>query len=223
MTEPVAPRIDTSRPHPARMYDWFLGGKDNYPVDEELGLRILAQDPQAKYAARSNRWFMRRATRLLVRETGIRQFLDVGTGIPTEPNLHQIAQETAPDARVVYVDNDPLVLAHARALLVGTPEGLTRYLHADIRDVDSLGRAPAHHRLLGRVDVAATPSVARRRAARSQRTPWAQPGRAPGAPAMSQRRPAPRSRRDRCAARPPRPGSRPRTAPRRDPRGRPGR
>ncbi|WP_371643526.1 SAM-dependent methyltransferase [Streptomyces mirabilis] len=133
-TGPSAQRIDTSRPHPARMYDWFLGGKDNYPVDEELGRRIMSTDPSAPRSARSNRWFMQRATRWLVRETGIRQFLDIGTGIPTEPNLHQIAQAAAPDTRVVYVDNDPIVLAHAEALLRGTPEGVTEYIQADARE-----------------------------------------------------------------------------------------
>jgi hypothetical protein len=133
-TESAADGIDTSRPHPARVYDWYLGGKDNYPVDERLGQQITARDPGAKRAARSNRWFMQRATRHLVRTAGIRQFLDIGTGIPTEPNLHQIAQSTAPDARVVYVDNDPIVLAHAGALLRGTDEGVTEYVHADVRE-----------------------------------------------------------------------------------------
>ncbi|AKN74218.1 MULTISPECIES: SAM-dependent methyltransferase [Streptomyces] len=126
--------IDTTRPHPARVYDWFLGGKDNYPVDEELGRRIAAMDGDAPKAARANRAFMRRTTRALAAESGIRQFLDIGTGIPTEPNLHQIAQSVAPDARVVYVDNDPIVLAHAEALLRGTPEGVTEYVQADARD-----------------------------------------------------------------------------------------
>jgi hypothetical protein len=133
-TESAADRIDTGRPHPARVYDWYLGGKDNYPVDERLGRQITARDPGAKRAARSNRWFMQRATRHLVRTAGIRQFLDIGTGIPTEPNLHQIAQGAAPDARVVYVDNDPIVLAHAEALLRGTPEGMTEYIQADVRE-----------------------------------------------------------------------------------------
>jgi SAM-dependent methyltransferase len=133
-TQPASPYIDTSRPHPARVYDWYLGGKDNYPVDEELGRQIMAIDTGAPRAARANRWFMQRATRLLARETGIRQFLDIGTGIPTEPNLHQIAQGIAPETRVVYVDNDPIVLAHAGALLRGTPEGVTEYLQADARD-----------------------------------------------------------------------------------------
>ncbi|MFD5793574.1 SAM-dependent methyltransferase [Streptomyces diastatochromogenes] len=133
-TEPAAQEIDTTRPHPARVYDWFLGGKDNYPVDEQLARQITAIDGGAPRAARANRAFMRRATRALAEETGIRQFLDIGTGIPTEPNLHQIAQSAAPDARVVYVDNDPIVLAHANALLRGTPEGVTEYVQADARD-----------------------------------------------------------------------------------------
>jgi hypothetical protein len=132
-TESAGRRIDTSRPHPARVYDWFLGGKDNYPVDEELGRRITAQG-DAPRQARANRRFMERATRVAVREAGIRQFLDIGSGIPTEPNLHQIAQSAVPDARVVYVDNDPIVLAHAAALLHGTPEGATHYLQADARE-----------------------------------------------------------------------------------------
>ncbi|MGW2741479.1 SAM-dependent methyltransferase [Streptomyces sp. NPDC001450] len=134
-TEPAAQEIDTTRPHPARVYDWFLGGKDNYPVDEQLGRQIAAIDGGgAPRAALANRGFMRRTTRALAQETGIRQFLDIGTGIPTEPNLHQIAQSVAPDARVVYVDNDPIVLAHANALLRGTPEGVTEYVQADARD-----------------------------------------------------------------------------------------
>ena len=133
-TESGADRIDTTRPHPARVYDWYLGGKDNYPVDEELGRRIMALDPGAPRAALANRRFMQRAVRHAVRTAGIGQFLDIGTGIPTEPNLHQIAQATAPEARVVYVDNDPIVLAHAEALLRGTPEGVTEYLQADVRE-----------------------------------------------------------------------------------------
>ncbi|MER6036799.1 SAM-dependent methyltransferase [Streptomyces sp. NPDC001835] len=137
-TEPAAQAIDTTRPHPARVYDWFLGGKDNYSVDEQLGRRIAAIDGGAPRAALANRAFMRRATRALAGDLGVRQFLDVGTGIPTEPNLHQIAQSAAPDARVVYVDNDPIVLAHAQALLRGTPQGVTEYLQADARDPDGI-------------------------------------------------------------------------------------
>ncbi|MGW3493700.1 SAM-dependent methyltransferase [Streptomyces sp. NPDC001020] len=129
--------VDTSRPHPARVYDWWLGGKDNYPVDEELGQKILAVDPTVRRGAHANRRFMHKATRALA-QAGVRQFLDVGTGIPTEPNLHQIAQGIVPEARVVYADNDPIVLRHAEALLHGTAEGATDYVHADVRDVDGI-------------------------------------------------------------------------------------
>ncbi|EPH42999.1 SAM-dependent methyltransferase [Streptomyces aurantiacus] len=125
--------IDTSKPHPARMYDWWLGGKDNYPVDEEMGRQLVAMDPRIPAVARANRAFMQRATRWLA-AAGVRQFLDIGTGIPTEPNLHQIAQGVAPDARVVYCDNDPIVLAHAEALLRSAPEGATEYIQGDARD-----------------------------------------------------------------------------------------
>ncbi|WP_460070942.1 SAM-dependent methyltransferase [Streptomyces sp. YKOK-I1] len=130
-------RIDTSRPHPARVYDWWLGGKDNYPVDEELARKILAVDGTVLRGARGNRRFMQRAVRAAA-EAGIRQFLDIGTGIPTEPNLHQVAQGVAPEARVVYADNDPIVLRHAEALLHGTAEGSTEYVHADVRDLAAL-------------------------------------------------------------------------------------
>ncbi|GGZ30687.1 SAM-dependent methyltransferase [Streptomyces poonensis] len=132
--------IDTSRPHPARTYDWFLGGKDNYPVDEELGRKMLALEPRVQVLARVNRAFMHRATRWLA-ENGVRQFLDIGAGIPTEPNLHQIAQRVVPEARVVYCDNDPIVLAHAAALLRGTPEGVTEYVQGDVRDPGSIMEA----------------------------------------------------------------------------------
>ncbi|MFI9586216.1 SAM-dependent methyltransferase [Streptomyces sp. NPDC052236] len=133
-TEPIAARIDTSKPHPARVYDWFLGGKDNYPVDEELGLQIESLDPRTKHIAMSNRWFMQRVTRWMAGRAGVRQYLDIGTGIPTEPNLHQIAQATAPESRIVYTDNDPIVLTHAEALLRSTPEGVTTYIQADVRE-----------------------------------------------------------------------------------------
>ncbi|MBC2865322.1 SAM-dependent methyltransferase [Streptomyces mexicanus] len=131
--------LDTSRPHPARVYDWWLGGKDNYPVDEELARRILAADETAVRGARANRRFMHRAVRVAA-EAGIRQFLDIGTGIPTEPNLHQVAQRVAPESRVVYADNDPIVLRHAEALLHGCAEGSTDYVHADVRDPDTILR-----------------------------------------------------------------------------------
>ncbi|MFS0694444.1 SAM-dependent methyltransferase [Streptomyces nitrosporeus] len=144
-TDSTAHRIDTTRPHPARMYDWFLGGKDNYPVDEELGRKLLRLQPEIKQFARQNRFFMQRAVRRLARHAGIRQFLDIGSGIPTEPNLHQIAQAEAPGARVVYADNDPIVLAHSGALLRGTPEGVTRYLDGDVRDPGKLLEQAAEH------------------------------------------------------------------------------
>ncbi|MFJ6464897.1 SAM-dependent methyltransferase [Streptomyces sp. NPDC091387] len=129
--------IDTSKPHPARMYDWFLGGKDNYPVDEAMGRQMLALEPGIPVMAKVNRAFMHRATRWLSGQ-GIRQFLDIGTGIPTAPNLHQVAQQSAPATRVVYCDNDPIVLAHAEALLKGSQEGAIDYVQADARDVDAI-------------------------------------------------------------------------------------
>ncbi|MGW0787926.1 SAM-dependent methyltransferase [Streptomyces sp. NPDC002911] len=122
------PPIDTSRPHSARVYDSLLGGKDNYPVDEAVARHLPAE---AKAGAFQNRAFMNRATAWLAGE-GVSQFLDIGTGIPTEPNLHQIAQEINPRSRVVYCDNDPIVLRHAEALLVSAPEGATEYVHADV-------------------------------------------------------------------------------------------
>ncbi|GAA1914575.1 SAM-dependent methyltransferase [Streptomyces durmitorensis] len=124
------PTIDTSNPHPARVYDWLLGGKDNYPVDEAVGEKL---PPEAKDAARQNRAFMNRAVAWLASQ-GVDQFLDIGTGIPTAPNLHQIVQEVVPSARVVYTDNDPIVLRHAEALLVSSSEGLTDYIQADVRE-----------------------------------------------------------------------------------------
>ncbi|WP_329613398.1 SAM-dependent methyltransferase [Streptomyces brevispora] len=129
--------IDTSKPHPARMYDWFLGGKDNYPVDEAMGRQMLALEPSIPVMTKVNRAFMHRATRWLS-DQGIRQFLDIGTGIPTAPNLHQVAQLASPTTRVVYCDNDPIVLAHAEALLNGTQEGAIDYVQADARDVDAI-------------------------------------------------------------------------------------
>lgn len=130
--------IDTSRPHPARMYDWFLGGKDNYPVDEAMARQLLELNPLGREMAKCNRAFMHRAIRWLGSDAGIHQYLDIGTGIPTEPNLHQIAQEVSPDSRVVYTDNDPIVLRHAEALLRSSPEGLTDYIQADAREPDRI-------------------------------------------------------------------------------------
>ncbi|MZD08546.1 SAM-dependent methyltransferase [Streptomyces sp. SID5785] len=131
MTAPSSPsRIDTSKPHPARVYDWLLGGKDNYPVDQEVAEKL---PPEARHNAMRNRAFMHRAAAWLA-ENGIDQFLDIGTGIPTRPNLHQIVQRIVPSARVAYADNDPIVLRHAEALLVSSPEGATDYIEADVRD-----------------------------------------------------------------------------------------
>lgn len=127
-------RIDTSKAHPARVYDVFLGGKDNYPVDRAAAAAALAVNARGYLDVRHNRDFLRRAVSFLTREEGIRQFLDIGTGLPTAENVHQIAQRDIPDARVVYVDNDPVVLAHARALLTSGPEGRTDYIDADFRE-----------------------------------------------------------------------------------------
>lgn len=129
--------IDTSRPHPARMYDYYLSGKDYYRVDAEAAERVISLVPGIKDVARVNRRFMHRAVRLLAKQ-GIRQFLDIGTGIPTEPNLHQVVQDVEPSARVMYVDNDPIVLRHAEALLRSTPEGVTKYAQADVREPDKI-------------------------------------------------------------------------------------
>ncbi|MFD5656476.1 SAM-dependent methyltransferase [Streptomyces hirsutus] len=123
------PQIDTGRAHPARVYDWLLGGKDNYPVDEAVGEKL---PPQARDAARQNRRFMHRAAAWLAGQ-GVDQFLDIGTGIPTEPNLHQIVQAVVPAAKVAYTDNDPIVLRHAETLLISSPEGATDYFQADVR------------------------------------------------------------------------------------------
>jgi hypothetical protein len=138
--KPVDLRVDL--PHPARMYDYYLGGKDNFPADREAAEQARAVAPNASIAARANRAFMARAVRHLAGEVGIDQFLDIGTGIPTSPNLHEIAQQAIEGARVVYVDNDPIVLSHARALLTGTPAGRTAYLDADVRDVRRILTAP---------------------------------------------------------------------------------
>jgi hypothetical protein len=126
--------IDTSRPHPARTYDYFLGGKNNFAADREVADKVLAGWPAIRAGVRENRKFLSRAVTYLAGEAGIRQFLDIGTGLPTANNTHEVAQAVAPTARVVYVDNDPLVLAHARALLTSSPEGRTAYIHADLRD-----------------------------------------------------------------------------------------
>jgi O-methyltransferase involved in polyketide biosynthesis len=126
--------IDTTVPHSARIWNYWLGGKDNYAVDRAAGDAYAQVFPGIMDIARSSRSFLTRSIRYLAEGAGIRQFLDVGTGLPTADNTHQVAQKIAPEARIVYVDNDPLVLAHARALLTSTPEGATAYIHADLRD-----------------------------------------------------------------------------------------
>lgn len=123
--------IDTSKPHPARVYDWLLGGKDHYEVDAEVGRKC---PDWFRKAAQQNRDYMERSTRWFTRVYGITQFLDIGTGVPTEPNLHQVAQSVDPSCRVVYADNDPLVCRQSEALLVGTPQGATEYIEADVRE-----------------------------------------------------------------------------------------
>ena len=126
--------IDTTVPHSARIWNYWLGGTDNYAVDREAGDAYKAIFPGIAVVARTSRAFLTRAVRYLAGEAGMRQFLDIGTGLPTANNTHQVAQSVAPESRIVYVDNDPLVLAHARALLTSTPEGATDYIHADMHD-----------------------------------------------------------------------------------------
>jgi hypothetical protein len=135
--------VDTSVSRSARVWNYWLGGKDNYPVDHEAGDGFAAILPSIVDVARASRAFLVRAVRYLVAEAGIRQFLDVGTGLPTANNTHQVAQATAPECRIVYVDNDPMVLVHARALLTSTPEGVTHYVDADLQDTDTVLREAA--------------------------------------------------------------------------------
>ena len=130
--------IDTSVAHPARRYNYWLGGSDNFEADRISGDASVAAMPTVRIAAMENRRFLRRAVTYLVEEAGIRQFLDIGTGIPTADNVHEVAQAIDPKTRVVYVDNDPIVLAHARRLLATAPGGATAYIHADLRDPDSI-------------------------------------------------------------------------------------
>ena len=132
------PDFDTSVPHIARVYDYWLGGKDNFAADRELGERTLQAYPNLVFSVRANRAFLTRTVRFLAAEAGIRQFLDIGTGIPTNNNTHQVAQRVAPEARIVYVDNDPIVLSHARALLTSKPEGACAYLDADLHEPDKI-------------------------------------------------------------------------------------
>ena len=137
------PTIDTTKAHAARMYDYLLGGKDHFAVDRETAEKALQAVPTGRISARENRAFLGRAVRYLVAEAGIRQFLDIGTGLPSASNVHDVAQSIAPETRVVYVDNDPIVLAHARALLTSSPEGRTAYVEADLRDPERILRHEA--------------------------------------------------------------------------------
>jgi trans-aconitate methyltransferase len=132
------PEIDITVAHQARVYNYLLGGKDHFAADREVGDKILQASPDLAVMNRANRAFLGRAVRFLAAEAGIRQFLDIGTGIPSASNTHEVAQGVAPESRVVYVDNDPIVLAHARALLASAPEGATAYLDADANDPDTI-------------------------------------------------------------------------------------
>jgi hypothetical protein len=133
-----SPPFDTTVAHQARMYDYLLGGKDNYAADRAAADEVTRILPEQAFAARANRAFLGRAVRYLAAEAGIRQFLDIGTGIPTAGNTHEVAQAVAPEARVVYVDYDPLVLAYAQDLLASSEQGATNYIHADLREVDTV-------------------------------------------------------------------------------------
>jgi DNA polymerase III psi subunit len=137
--EPLdAPAFDTSVAHVARVYNYWLGGKDNFAADRAAAQQAMAAFPDIVHSARANRAFLRRAVTYLAGTAGIRQFLDIGTGIPSANNTHEVAQSVAADCRIVYVDNDPVVLAHARALLTSTPEGATDYIDADLRNADQI-------------------------------------------------------------------------------------
>jgi S-adenosyl methyltransferase len=136
------PRIDTSKAHPARIYDSWLGGKDNFAADREAAQLALAAYPGLAEAMRSNRAFLARAVRFLA-GAGVRQFLDIGTGLPAADNTHEVAQREAPDSRIVYVDNDPIVLRHAQALLTSTPAGACDYVQADLHDPETIVAAAA--------------------------------------------------------------------------------
>jgi hypothetical protein len=134
--------LNTSVPHSARIYDYLLGGKDNFEADRTAAAAIVESSPSLPISMRANRQFMARVAHHLAAERGIRQFLDIGTGLPTSPNLHEVVQKEDPTSKIVYVDNDPIVLVHARALLTSTPQGTTAYLDADLRDVDKILASP---------------------------------------------------------------------------------
>jgi hypothetical protein len=138
------PTLDTSVAHSARVYDYWLGGKDNFAADREAGDQVIAVRPAIRADVRANRAFLGRAIRFLAADAGVYQFLDIGTGIPAAANTHEVAQAAAPRSRIVYVDNDPVVLTHARALLTSCPEGATAYLDADMCQPETILRSAAH-------------------------------------------------------------------------------
>jgi hypothetical protein len=142
LATPAEVDLGTDRAHGARIYDYILGGKDHYAPDRAAGDATLQVWPALRIHMQANRSFMHRVARYLAAEKGIRQFLDIGTGIPTSPNFHEVVQAVAPDSRVVYVDNDPIVLVHARALMNSTPEGRTAYIQADMREPETILSAP---------------------------------------------------------------------------------
>jgi hypothetical protein len=135
---PAGPAFDTRTPHPARIYNYWLGGKDNFAADREAAQAAEAANPGIRADARANRAFLARVVRYLASECGVRQFLDIGTGLPMADNTHDVAQAVAPAARIVYVDNDPIVLVHAQALLTSSPEGVTEYVDADLRNTPAI-------------------------------------------------------------------------------------
>jgi len=141
--EGARPDIDTSKPHPARMYDYYIGGKNHFAADRAVADRALAAWPSGRIGLRENRKFLGRVVRYLAAEAGVRQFLDIGSGLPASDNVHEVAQKVAPASRVVYIDNDPMVLTHARALLDSSPEGRTAYVQADLRSPLSILSSPA--------------------------------------------------------------------------------
>ncbi|MGK5682763.1 SAM-dependent methyltransferase [Actinoplanes sp. URMC 104] len=146
MTDDLATKLNVDVPHSARVWNYWLGGKDNFAADRAVGDQVKAVFPEIVDAARQTRAFLGRAVTFLAGERGIRQFLDVGTGLPTVDNTHEVAQRVAPEAKIVYVDNDPLVLSHARALLASTPEGVTTYIDRDLKDARAV-IAEARHTL----------------------------------------------------------------------------
>jgi SAM-dependent methyltransferase len=147
----IPPEINTNVPQSARVYDYWLGGKDHFPADRALGDAIAGALPTIRTQVRAQRAFLGRAVRYLTRDAGIRQYLDIGTGIPSAGNVHDVAQEVAPESRVLYVDNDPIVLAHARALMAGTAEGPVAFIQADLREPEAILGDPA---VAGTLDLA---------------------------------------------------------------------